>query len=580
MLRLTFEARHAMLSAQEYDNTRDAGAATGQPGARHMGDLYWGDNLDILRNYVRDESVDLIYLDPPFNSNRNYNVLFRENGKTESDAQIQAFGDTWKWTAQAEEAFAYLAYDNAVPQRVTDLIVAMRSFIGTNDVMAYLVMMTQRLIELHRVLKPTGSIYLHCDPTASHYLKVVMDTIWGPQQFRTEIIWKRSSAHSDTKQGRRQHGRIHDVILFFTKGNLWTWNALFTPYDQEYVDTFYRHIEPETGRRFRLSDLTAAKGGGDTSYEWNGVKPYRGRFWAYSRANMERFEREGRLYYTRTGMPNYKRYLDEMPGVPLQDLWADIPPTLGNESLGYPTQKPEALLERIIKASSNEGDVVLDPFCGCGTAIAVAERLNRRWIGIDITHLAIAAIVNRMQTHFPDIEIRRHGEPRDVGGARALAEMDRYDFQNWALALIGARPIAEDSKGKSKKGADRGIDGVMSFLGNDPKVPSRCLVQVKSGNVSSATIRDLVGTVEREKADMGLLITLEDPTEPMKLEAVQAGFYQSEYMGRAYPKIQILTVRDLFTGQEPQMPPLYTPYRIAQRQQRQVQQGELFRREA
>ncbi len=423
-----------------------------------MGDLYWGDNLNILRDFIDSESVDLIYLDPPFNSNRNYNVLFKETNRHESDAQIEAFTDTWHWTESAEATYAELVHGNLVPQKVSDLIVAMRSFIGSNDVMAYLVMMTIRLIELHRVLKQTGSIYLHCDPTASHYLKVVMDTIWGPTNFRSEIIWKRSSAHNDARQGRKQHGHIHDVILFYTKSDTWTWTWLYTRYDQSYIDTFYRHVESETGRRFRLSDLTAAKPGGDTSYEWKGVKPYQGRYWAYSRANMEQFEKDGRLYYTKSGVPNYKRYLDEMPGVPIQDIWTDIQPTLGAESLGYPTQKPIALLERIIESSSTPGDIVLDPFCGCGTAIAAAEKLDRKWIGIDITHLAITLIVSRMKSTFPGIEINLHGEPADIGGARALADADRYDFQYWALTLVGARPV-EDAKGKPKKGADKGIDG-------------------------------------------------------------------------------------------------------------------------
>lgn len=250
------------------------------------------------------------------------------------------------------------------------------------------------------------------------------------------------------------------------------------------------------------------------------------------------------------------------------------------ERLGYPTQKPEALLERIINASSNPGDVVLDPFRGCGTAVAVSERLDRRWIGIDITHLAIAAIVSRMQAAFPDVEIRRHGEPVDLSGAYELAKLDRYDFQNWCLTRVAARPIAEDSKGKSKKGADRGIDGLITYLGKDAKTPARCLVQVKSGHVSSATIRDLVGTVEREKAEAGLLITLEEPTGPMRTEALEAGYFRSEFMQRDYPRIQIITIKDLLHGKEPQLPPHYSPYRLASRQQRNVEQVSLFEREA
>lgn len=538
-----------------------------------MRDLYWGDNLDILRDYIPDNSVDLIYLDPPFNSNRNYNVLFKENGETDSDAQIEAFTDTWKWTESAEATYAELVGGNHVPQEVSDLIEAMRSFIGSNEMMAYLVMMTIRLLELHRVLKSTGSIYLHCDPTASHYLKVVMDTIWGAANFKNEIVWKRQSAHSDA----RRFGRVHDVILCFTKGKDATWNQTYQPYDQEYVQQYYRYKEPN-GRRFMSGDLGAAGlSGGGYEYEWKGIQ----RIWRVPLTTMEKLEREGRIYYTRNGIPRRKRYLDESKGMPSQDVWIDIESLRSwhQERLGYPTQKPEALLERIIEASSNPGDVVLDPFCGCGTAVAVAERLHRKWIGIDITHLAIAAIVSRMEAAFPGIEIDRHGEPADVSGARALAELDRYDFQNWALAFVGARPIESSSSGKSKKGADRGIDGVIRFLGESVKTPHRCLVQVKSGNVSSRDIRDLVGTIDREKAQMGLFITLEEPTGPMRREALEAGFYHSEVMQRDYPRIQILTIQELFRKKEPQMPPLYSPYRLAERRNRDVTQYGLFDQE-
>ena len=343
--------------------------------------LYYGDNLEVLRQHIQDESVDLIYLDPPFNSRQDYNVLFAEKDGTRSSCQIMAFEDTWEWNQDAERAYEEIV---ELGGRVSDAMRAFRTFLGTSDMMAYLAMMAPRLVELKRVLKVTGSIYLHCDPTASHYLKMLMDAVFGPQFFRSEIVWKRSSAHSDTKQGRKIHGHIHDVILFYTKGEDWTWVPLYTPYDREYTESFYSHVEEGTGRRFSVDNLTAARPGGDTSYEWKGVKPYKGRYWAYSKENMERFELEGRLYYSKSGMPRYKRYLDEMPGVPLQDFWSDISAigSIATERLGYPTQKPEALLERIINTSSKEGDTVLDPFCGCGTAVSVAQRHNRRWIGI------------------------------------------------------------------------------------------------------------------------------------------------------------------------------------------------------
>lgn len=535
-----------------------------------MGDLYWGDNLRILRNDIDDASVDLIYLDQPFNSNRNYNVLFREKSQQESNAQIEAFTDTWHWGEQAEETYAELAHGNHVPQNVSDLIVAMRSFIGSNDVMAYLVMMTIRLLELHRVLKPTGSIYLHCDPTASHYLKVVMDTIWGPKNFRNEIIWRRTRAHNDRSLTR--FGSIHDTILYYAKSGDFTFNKVFLPRSPDAPKThdLYRHADGNLYRK----DNCKAPGGRGPRYEWNGHVAN----WRFTQEQARQLEAEGKIVYTKSGMPRFLRPIDESRGSPVQDMWTDIdPPNSGSaEILGYPTQKPLALLERIITASSNPGDVVLDPFCGCGTAIAAAEKLNRRWIGIDITHLAIALIVSRMQSAFPGVVINRHGEPADVGGARALAELNRYDFQNWALAFVEARPVAQGADGKSKKGADRGIDGVISFLGENQKTPHRCLVQVKSGHVNSATIRDLKGTVEREKAEMGLLVTLEEPTGPMRTEAIEAGFYHSDLMSRDYPRIQIITIRELFDRREPQLPPRYSPYRLAQHQQREVNQPRLF----
>ncbi|MGQ9573643.1 MAG: DNA methyltransferase, partial [Dehalococcoidia bacterium] len=310
--------------------------------------LYYGDNLEILRKYIPAESIDLIYLDPPFNSQADYNVLFREPSGELSEAQIRAFSDTWHWDLTAQRTFEEIV--SSGPPHVAKMISALREFVGRNDVMAYLVMMTARLVELRRVLKPTGSLYLHCDPTAGHYLKIVLDTIFGPRNFRNEIVWKRTSAHADVTQGARHFGRVHDTILRYSKGKAPTWNPEYVGYNAEYVQAFYRHVEPGTGRRFTTSDLTARKPGGDTLYEWKGRRPYRGRYWAYSKQNMEEFEQQGRLYYTKTGMPRLKNYLDEMPGMPAQDIWGDIAPTVGRERLGYDTQKPLALLERIVQA--------------------------------------------------------------------------------------------------------------------------------------------------------------------------------------------------------------------------------------
>ena len=531
--------------------------------------LYYGDNLDILRQHLPDESVDLVYLDPPFNSNANYNVLFKEQSGEASPAQIRAFTDTWEWTQEAVRTYEQEIITNpSVPANVKDMISAFRQFVGGNAMMAYLVMMTPRLVELRRVLKPTGSIYLHCDPTASHYLKLLMDTIFGKENFRTEIVWKRTSAHSDTRQGRRQHGRVHDLILFYSRDASWTWNPLYAEYDQEYIDQFYRHVEPETGRRYRLDNLTGPGGAakGNPSYEVMGVT----RYWRYSEEGMAELIEQGRVIQTTPGaVPAYKRYLDEMPGIPLQDVWTDIGPigSRAKERLGYPTQKPQALLERIIQSSSNEGDVVLDPFCGCGTAVAAAENLKRRWIGIDITHLAVALMKSRLRTAFdlhPGADYEVVGEPADVGSARALAEQDRYQFQYWAMSLLEALPRKQDER----RGADRGIDGLLHFIDGPRRATKKAIVQVKSGRVSSPLIRDLNGTVEREKADLGLFITLEEPTRDMRAEAANAGFYHSEIWQRDYLRTQIRTIGELLEGHGFDVPPHPSMYQPAQRVRR------------
>lgn len=502
--------------------------------------LYYGDNLDVLRRHIADESVDLVYLDPPFNSNANYNVLFAAKDGTQAAAQIQAFEDTWRWD---ESAARQLAETVEAGGSVAAVLLAFERFLDTSDMLAYLAMMAPRLVELRRVLKPTGSLYLHCDPTASHYLKMLLDAVFGPGMFRSEIVWKRSSAHSDTKQGRKVHGHIHDVILFYSKSDEWTWNPQYTEYDEEYVEAFYSHVEEGTGRRYQLDNLTAAKPGGDVSYEFHGTRPYKGRYWAYSRENMEKFRAEGRLYFPKNGgTPRYKRYLDEMPGVPLQDVWTDIKPIPAQaaERLGFPTQKPVALLQRLIESSSNSGNVVLDPFCGCGTTIEAAQKLGRSWIGIDITHLAISLIKVRLRDAFGDIA--RYdvlGEPTTAEDAAALAESDKYQFQWWALGLVGARPVEQ------KKGADKGIDGRLYF--HDGSSGTRQIVlSVKGGKLKATDVRDLRGVMEREKADMAVLLSFEPPTKLMKAEAAQAGFYKSPWGN--HPRLQLLTVAELLDG--------------------------------
>lgn len=503
--------------------------------------LYYGDNLEVLRRHIDDESIDLVYLDPPFNSNANYNVLFAAKDGHQSAAQIQAFEDTWRWDASAARQ-----YQEAVEQggAVAEVLVAFRTFLGTSDMLAYLAMMAPRLVALRQALRPTGSLYLHCDPTASHYLKLLLDAVFGPANFRAEIIWQRSTAHSDTKQGMKRPGRIHDSILLYTRSDQWTWNPVYTPYSQEYIESHYRNIEPGTNRRFRKGDLTASKPGGDTSYEWKGVRPYKGRYWAYSQAKMAEFDAAGRLIYTSTGMPEFKRYLDEMPGVPLQDVWTDIDPinSQAQERLGYPTQKPVALLERLLSASSNPGDVVLDPFCGCGTTIDAAQKLGRKWVGIDVTHLAITLIKGRLKDTFGDAaKYEVVGEPTTAEDAAELAANDKYQFQWWALGLVGARPVEQ------KKGADKGIDGRLYFHDGSEKT-RQVIFSVKGGHLKATDVRDLRGVIEREKAEIGVLLSFEEPTKLMRAEAASAGFHESTWDRKKYPRIQLITVAELLAG--------------------------------
>ena len=472
--------------------------------------LFYGDNLTVLREHIPDDSVDLVYLDPPFNSNASYNVLFKEKSGEESPAQIKAFTDTWEWTQETERAFEQdIILNESTPAAVKDMIAALRRFVKQNALMAYLVMMTPRLVELHRVLKPAGSLYLHCDSTASHYLKVVLDTIFGKERFQNEITWKRTTAHNDPKR----YGRIQDRLLFYAKSNSKTFNHLPGEHSAAQLRR-YKHADSRGP--FRAENLTAPHFSPTRTIEWRGVHPGADRQWRFSIEEMERLYADNRILLQRDGRPRKdgaKVYLDEARAPARQDLWTDIrlAPTAG-ERLGYPTQKPLALLERIIETSSNEGDVVLDPFCGCGTAVAAAEKLKRRWIGIDITHLAVALMKHRLKT-MVDLNPREHydviGEPVDIGSARALWEDDPYEFQFWATSLLEALPREQ------KKGPDKGIDGIFYFIDGPRRTPHKAVIQVKGGHVSSPLIRDLKGVVEREKAALGLFITLEEPTRDM-----------------------------------------------------------------
>lgn len=545
--------------------------------------LFYGDNLSILREYVPDESIDLIYLDPPFNSNRSYNVLFKDESGHQSEAQITAFDDTWHWGPSAETVYDELAMGKNL--EVGAMIVALRQFIHENQMMAYLVMMAARLVELHRVLKPTGSLYLHCDSTASHYLKIILDTVFGVENFRAEIVWKRTGAHNLSLGWDANH----DTILCYSKSKTFTWNQQYERYDEGYISRFKR-VDPD-GRKWQDVALTA--GGAAVSTEarsqqpWRGHYPPAGRNWSAPRLvtdflqlprnmdvleKLEKMDEAGFIYWPPNGgVPRFKQYLDMLPGSPVTDNWNDIAPinSQAQERLGYPTQKPLALLERILQASSNPSDLVLDPFSGCGTAISAAQKLGRRWVGIDITHLAIAMHKSRLKDMF-GLEQRKDyaviGEPEDIEGARQLAQDDRYQFQWWALSLVEARPQGgQNGEKKGKKGSDRGIDGIIPFIDDATGKPKQVLIQVKSGHVNAAVIRDLRGVLDREQGAIGLLITLEPATSEMVKEAISAGFYESKLWQQKYPRMQILSIEELLQGEEIKMPPSYAAFKKAQR---------------
>ncbi len=442
--------------------------------------LYFGDNLEILCKYIPDNSIDLIYLDPPFSSRKSYNTLFKESDRW-SEAQIKAFSDTWIWDETVERTY-YDIIRAALPH-IAKLIDGMHGVLGENNAMAYLVMMTRRLIELRRVLKDTGSLYLHCDPTAGHYMKLVLDYMFGPNNFINDIVCYYGTGGVD----RRWSGRKIDTIFLYAKSG----NHFFNPQKEK------SYLEHKHG---------------------------------FSNTNMEHNDSG---YNTRTSR---------------RDIW-DIPGLRGNqpEMFGYPTQKPLALLERIVKASSNEGDIVLDPFCGCGTAVVAAQKLNRRWIGIDITHLAIGIMRNRLKDSF-GIDADIIGGTVDLAWAKALARQDKYQFKWWALSLIGAGLLDE-----KKKDSDKGIDGVIHFIDEVGGKHKRVVVQVKSGHVAENAIRELKAVAANDA--IGVLITFELPTGTMKTEAAEAGLYKSQMLDKEYPKIQILTIEELLHGKTVDMPP-------------------------
>ncbi|MDX2004883.1 MAG: DNA methyltransferase [Meiothermus sp.] len=536
-----------------------------------MNTLYYGDNLVVLREHIASASVDLIYLDPPFNSKTEYNHIFKDHSGRTSGAQIKAFTDTWSWNQETELMLDQIPAANGKLGEFLEFTT--RVMLGKNSLAAYLVMMGVRLIELHRVLKPTGSLYLHCDSTASHYLKVMLDILFGVDNCRSEIIWKRQSAHSDAKLSFPD---VTDTLLFYAKSQATSFNPQYTDYDPEYVQKFYRHDDGDGRGLYRLDNMAAPAGGGMAAinkttgkpngwYSWMGFSPP-DKGWRYKPETMQRLHDEGRIHYPRKLDGSFdfskrlalKRFLEEQEGSIVPNVWNDIGPVQAQsrERLGYPTQKPLALLERIIEASSRPGEVVLDPFCGCGTAVAAAQKLGRRWIGIDITTLSIALIQARL---FRDHALRvgRHyhleGTPVDLEGARFLFHQDPYQFQFWISGLLGAQPYGASGDGRGKKGGDTGIDGLMYFRTPAGEKLERVIVSVKGGrNLNPGMVRDLYGTVERERAALGVLVVMEEPTRGMREEAHRAGLYK--YGGSGVGRIQILSVEQILEGAQPRLP--------------------------
>ncbi len=466
--------------------------------------------------------------------------------------QIQAFDDTWHWDQSSA------AYQEVVERhgQVSRAMQAFRTLLGESDMLAYLAMMAPRLVELFRVLKQTGSIYLHCDPTASHYLKILLDSIFGVENYRNEITWKRQTAHSDAKT---RFPIVSDIILFYSKSKRTEFTPQYGEHDPEYLKKFYRFDDLDGRGPYQLGDLASPNPRPNMMYEWLGF-PWPEKGWRFQKSTMQKLHDEGRIFYPRkkngtydtSKRPRIKRYLNEQVGSIITNIWSDIQPLHGSgaERLGYPTQKPEALLARIISASSQPGDLVLDPFCDCGTAVVAAERLDRKWIGIDITHLAINLMKNRLKTGFDhQVEYEVIGEPVSLPDAQALAEQDKYQFQWWALGLVGARPVEQ------KKGADKGIDGRIYFHEKDGDPTKQVIISVKGGGLAAHMVCDLRGVIERKNAEIGLLISMEAPTKLMRTEAATAGFYESPIWGH-FPRLQILTIEELLDGKRLEMPPI------------------------
>ena len=512
-----------------------------------MNKLLYGDCLTHLREMAK-WSVDLIYLDPPFNSNREYNSIYKDETGRPLPDQIEAFNDTWTLDAERERAIRHmpvLMVDSGIKDEVAAFWkLWMNALRGTNPkLLAYLSYMTERLLQMRSVLKPTGSIFLHCDPTASHYIKVLMDAIFGHDSFRNEIVWKRTSAHSDANK----LGAVHDLILYYARPSA-TFHRQYTPYSKDYLDKQYRNRDSD-GRRW-MSDYLTAKGlaGGGYEFEYKEVKSN----WRVPEERMRELDEEGRLHFTSKGGIRIKRYLDEMKGVSANDVWTDIPPinSQARERLGYRTQKPIPLLTRIIEMASNPGDMVLDPFCGCATTLEAAHSLGRRWIGIDIAIHAVKRVARvRMKERIglvegQDFEI--DGVPRNLEGAQDLWERDKYDFQRWAVEEV-------DGFVTSKRTADGGIDGRLYFGIYGQRDLSSMAIEVKGGkHVNIAHLRALRGVLESDVAEMAGLITMHPlgDVQRRNFERFAAEAGTLDVLGTSYDRIQLLTVPEILEGKK------------------------------
>lgn len=510
--------------------------------------LYYGDNLDILRRKLRDETVDLCYIDPPFNSKRNYFQIYNNIGK-DDQAQAQAFMDTWTWNEWAMAGFQEIItnFEGRYTRQTIELMKGLKAVLGDNGLLAYLISMAQRVNEIQRVLKATGSFYLHCDPTASHYLKLVLDGVFCARggDYLNEITWQRTATHNDAKRW----ASLADSLLHYSKSDNPVWNPQHKKQSAENIEKRYRFTD-EQGRNYRLGPMDSPNPRPNMMYEWMGY-PHPVKGWRYSKETMQQLHDEGLIYYPEDKSKRLARklYLDESKGSLIGNVWTDIPLLQASsaERLGYPTQKPEALLERIIQASSNEGDTVLDAYCGCGTTVAVAQRLRRNWIGIDITYQSIAVILKRLEDQFgADVlnTVTLDGIPRDMDSARALANKKddrvRKEFEKWAVLTYSKNRATLNEK----KGADKGVDGIAYFVtGHD--TTERVIFQVKSGGVKRNDIATLNSDRQRENAALAVFITLEDSTKPMREEALAAGVYRHELLNRDVPRIQIVTVQEI-----------------------------------